>query len=207
MKSKTRLISVRFIMKTIVLFSFLSIFSCSQNETTNDAEKVNNKEMNFDNLRIDLGDWNFKTDSIILFQANNLEELNNHLNTSFTYFIEGLDQIVRTNEKIDVYEFNLRFHQGEAMITDIVFYNSITGELVDGFETGNTVSCVQCSSIGDLLFGACPSGYTNNGVCLSEPCVKTTVAEILAPLADGNGCRDIRVSRGSWGVRICSRTC
>ena len=81
MKSKTRLISERFIMKTIVLFSFLSIFSCSQNETTNDAEKVNNKEMNFDNLRIDLGDWNFKTDSIILFQANHTEELNNHLET------------------------------------------------------------------------------------------------------------------------------
>lgn len=193
-------------MKTFVLFSFLSIFSCSQNETPNDIEKVENKEMNFDNLRIDLGDWDIKTDSIILFHANNQGELNNHLRTTLTDFIEELDEIVRTNEDVDLYEFDLKFHQGEALITDIYFYNSVTGEVVDVFETGNVPSCWQCA-IGDILAGACPSGYTNHGACFNPDCVSTTIAEILAPLSDGNGCRDLRVSRGALGVRICSRTC
>lgn len=207
MKTKTKLISGSFIMKTFVLFSFLAIFSCSQNETTNNVEEVNSKDLNFDNLRIDLGDLNIETDSIILFQANHVEELNNHLETTFADFMFELDEIVRTNEDVDLYEFNLRFHQGQALITDIYFYNSDREEIVDIFETGNAPDCVACN-IGSILAGSCPGGYSSQGVCFNQPCVESTLSQVLTPALSSTGdCIMLHISRGALGVRICSKVC
>lgn len=202
MKSKTRLISERFIMKTFVLFSFLVIFSCSQNETQNDVEKLDNKDMNFDNLRIDLGDWKIKTDSIILFQANNVEELNNHLNTSLTYFIEGLDEIVRTNDDVDLYEFNLQLHQGQALITDIYFYNSERQEFVDIFENGNAPDCISCN-IKNVVLITNSINSTGKNFCVDSSCVVQAVSNILLP-NKGTSFVDIslHISRSSKGISI-----
>lgn len=202
MKTKTKIISGSFMMKTFVLFSFLAIFSCSQNETTNDVEKLDNKEMNFDNLRIDLGDWTIKTDSIILFQANNVEELNNHLNTSFTYFIEGLDEIVRTNEEVDLYEFNIRLNQGEALVTDIYFYSSEREEFVDVFENGNAPDCVACT-VKNILSATNPEGFARSEICPDRSCMVAKVEEILT-LEAGQNSKDINfhISRNTNGYNI-----
>jgi hypothetical protein len=202
LKTKTKFNDRSFIMKTFVLFSFLAFFSCSQNETPSDIEKVDTKEMNFDNLRIDLGDWNIKTDSIILFQANNVEDLNNQVNTSFTYFIEGLDEIVRTNEEVNLYEFNIRLNQGEALITDIYFYNSERLEFVDVFQNGNAPDCVTCT-VKNILSATNPEGFASSEICPDRSCMVAKVEEILT-LEAGQISKDINfhISRNTNGYNI-----
>lgn len=202
MKTKTKLISESFMMKTFVLFSFLAFLSCSKNETPNDVEKVDTKEMNFDNLRIDLGDWNIKTDSIILFQANNVQELNKNMETTFVDFMDEIDEIVRTNEEVDLYEYNLRFHQGQALVTDIYFYNSEREEFVAIFENGNAPDCVACN-IKNIVLMTNPLNDSGKIFCMNAACTIEAVSNILITNKEQSFKNiSLHITRSSKGISI-----
>lgn len=204
-----KLTNVYFQLKTMILVFVVTIatVSCSQNETLNDSKESNAKDLDLQNLRLNLGDLDFKTDSIILFQVNNESDLNREMNTTFKEFIEELDEIVASDRGVDHYTFDLNFDQGRALITNIYFFNTENQKFVDVFETGNAPSCVACA-LEAIFMGSCPDGWTNAGSCSSAACISATLAQYMTPaLSASGGCIMTHTSRGLVSVRICIKSC
>lgn len=57
------------------------------------------------------------------------------------------------------------------------------------------------------LFGSCPDGWTDLGICLSEACVRKKIKEALTDVDTLGDCQRVQVSIGYLGARVCSGPC
>lgn len=196
-------------MKRLALILSLAFFiSCSDQEKLQETE-INQNEILGDGFKISLeGFVHFETDTIVLFEANNVGELNYHVDTTLHNFNQELEDIRAQHSNVDLILYNLTFNNNIAVVTDLYFLDTENEEVIDVFGTNSFGSPALWLAVGDLLLGKCPNGWTSAGSYSSESGIANATKEILAPGLQGNGdCVQIQYARGLLTGQITQRKC
>lgn len=196
-------------MKRLVLILSLAFFvACSDEERPQETENIQNEKADGEfNMTLD-GFVPFETDTIVLFEANNVGELNYHVDTTLHNFNQELEDIRAQHSNVDLILYNLTFNNNIAVVTDLYFLDTENEEVIDVFGTNSFGSPGLWLAVGDLLLGKCPDGWTSAGSYSTSNGIANATKEILTPGLQGNGdCVQIQYARGLLSVQICHRKC
>jgi len=198
---------VRKLLVLLTISLATTLVSCSQEDKdiNSNPSKESNREMNISSKSF----TPFTTDTIVLFEAANLAELNAHVDGTLKEFDEELEAIRVEFPNVDLVTYNLTFKNHKAIITDLYFLDTDAEVVVDVFENGtNSVPFGFWEGVAEVLLGKCPNGWTSKGSYSSEEGLANATKQILAPNLDSTGdCVQLQYSRGLLSVQLCYRTC
>lgn len=184
-----------------------TLVSCSQEDkdVNSNPSKESNEEINMTSKSF----TPFTTDTIVLFEAANIAELNAHVDGTLKEFDEELEAIRVEFPNVDLVTYNLTFKNNKAIITDLYFLDTDAEVVVDVFENGtNSVPSGFWEGVAEVLLGKCPNGWTSKGSYSSEEGLANATKQILAPNLDSTGdCVQLQYSRGLLSVQLCYKTC
>ena len=191
------------------------LYACSNDEANNPQQENIEQTSNLQSKsegEINMSSKSFTpftTDTIVLFEAANVEELNAHIDGTFKEFNNELEAIRVEFPNVDLVTYNLTFKNNKAIITDLYFLDTAAEVVVDVFENGtNSVPSTFWEGVAEVLLGKCPNGWTSKGAYSSEEGLSEATKQVLAPNLDSNGdCIQLQYARGLLSVQLCYRTC
>lgn len=200
-------------MKNFILLLTVSLattlVSCSQEDKVNESNSNQKTELD-GQFKMSLDNFTpFSTDTIVLFEAANVSELEDHINNTLGDFDDELDGIKAEYSNVDFVTYKLTFANNKAIVTDLYFLDTQSQVVVDVFEKYTASSIPDFGAImGEYLFGKCPNGWTSEGSYSSKDGIAKATERILTPNLDSSGdCVQIQYARGVLSVQICYKKC
>ncbi len=192
----------------LLLFS-ISLISCEKEETKTSNEKI------IDGITVDLTASKLG-DNVSLMSYSNVQELHDKLPEVISNLLEDIKSEMSGDTLISDTFVNLKFENGKAIISEIVFFDNVSKSVISGFILNyNTMKYESISASTQSwisLAGGCPSGYSSLGTCsnFSSPkeCITKKLSNFLAVNISGVGdCENVQVSVGSLATTVCGKTC
>lgn len=198
----------KIVFMALILFS-VSFISCEKEETKSANEKI------IDGINIDLTASKLG-DNFSLMSYSNVQELQDKLPEVISNLLEDIESEMNGDTRISDTFVNLKFENGKAIISEIVFFDNDSKSVISGFILNYDTMEYESISVSTQdwvgLVGSCPSGYSSLGVCsnFSSPkeCITKKLSDFLAANISGVGdCANVQVSVGSLATTVCGKTC
>jgi len=196
---------MRTFLKTILLGSLVSLFSCSGEDK---VITESNENFNFD-IVPDLSKLKMNEPGTF-FTYTNSKDAGDKLFAAMDELQLEVNDAMLENPKITAHQFVVTVKSGKGTIQSLFFYDEKNQVVISNPIKPKENSSIPPEFIAGALYGSCSPGWTKIGTygLSSQDQFENDVKTLLTnSLSSSGGCIELHISRGLLSATACKRSC